>query len=181
MWQIWSKQRSTFPIRKLLVVAANFVDPNVNVVDEATVTYIDKDGVEFTISTDEELEDAILQYIRESQKKSLLIKVTVPKDECMLCGPIIVRKVGKEAVLGKSNSWQIVLFASLMIFRTLTNLDVDEYLIPTRLVVLKLKIDNGGDGKLCWICSCVCKFECLKSSSSFCLLCLWICAVNILS
>lgn len=142
-------------MQKLLSVAANFVFPTdvktdhdeerADFLAEAKATYLDKDGVEFTMSTDDELEDAILQFFRGNQcgKKevhSWTVSVTVHKDDCMLC-PLL-----QEVVLGESTMTGSCLLLALSVAVILIKSYCVDALVSSRNGMLNLVINNGGDG-----------------------------------
>lgn len=89
MLRLWDESTAKFPIRNLISIASNFVYPKNDenkmnrayFLDNATATYFDKDGVEITMSSDDELEDAVLRFLRELDSKPLnareILDVTV--------------------------------------------------------------------------------------------------------
>jgi len=81
--EIWDKSSSILSYSKLLSIAAGFaVLENESFVANAKVTYIDEDGDEVNISSDNELKDAFLQVIAMLPvRKPFLITVTAPKTE----------------------------------------------------------------------------------------------------
>ena len=81
--EIWDISSSILSYSKLLTIAAGFAVPeNASFVANAKVTYIDEDGDEVNISSDNELKDAFLQVIAMLPvRKPFLITVTAPKTE----------------------------------------------------------------------------------------------------
>lgn len=115
--KIWDKSRSNFSIEKLLALVAGFANlENSNqlvqggtFVAKAKTTYIDEDGDEVTISSDDELKDSFLQVLASLPSQKLLcIKVTVVKDASEIVDGLKKSKVSKgrdddeiKTVLGK--------------------------------------------------------------------------------
>ncbi len=86
--EIWDKSSSSLSHEKVLSTAAGFavLEKNSNdgqhdaFVANAKATYIDEDGDEVNISSDDELKDAFIQVIAMlPERKSFLITVTAPK------------------------------------------------------------------------------------------------------
>ena len=79
--EIWDKPSSNLSYAKVLSIAAGFTDvAHDSFVANAKATYIDEDGDEVNISSDDELKDAFLQAIAMLPvRKPFLINVTAPK------------------------------------------------------------------------------------------------------
>lgn len=115
--KIWEASSSNFSIKKMLALAAGFANrENSNelvrdgaFVANAKTTYIDEDGDEVTITSDDELKDAFLQVLAALPlRKPLLIKVTVANDASDIVDGLKKSKVSKgrdddeiKTVLGK--------------------------------------------------------------------------------
>lgn len=85
--EIWDASGSNLSFKKLLSVAAGFVAVKENdgkgleaFLAKAKATYLDEDGDEVRVSSDEELKDAFLQVLAALPvRKPLLIAVTFPR------------------------------------------------------------------------------------------------------
>jgi hypothetical protein len=76
--KIWDKSTSSFSVSKLLAIAAGFA--NETLIAKAKVTYLDEDGDEVHISSDEEVKDAFLQVLALlPNHKTFLVSVTFPE------------------------------------------------------------------------------------------------------
>lgn len=104
--KVWDKSRSNFSFEKLLLVAAGFANIENSGEDVcrggfAKMTYIDEDGDEVNISSDDELKNAFLQILAVLPlQKPLLIKVTFAKGASYLgvCDGLKKSQVLKEEV-----------------------------------------------------------------------------------
>lgn len=96
--EIWGKKSAKLNFAKLLKLAAGFALPE-NKVDEARkakATYVDEDGDEISMTTNNELYDAFIHLFEMA--KPFIITVTIPQDEA---GKSSVAHVGKVKGMSK--------------------------------------------------------------------------------
>lgn len=82
--EIWDQWTLNFSVSKLLALAVGFIDDAAAqrdaLIAKAKVTYLDEDGDEVYISSDEEVKDAFLQVLALLPiRKPFLVSVTFPK------------------------------------------------------------------------------------------------------
>jgi len=108
--EVWGKSVSHLSFEKMMSLAASFVLPEKYVTDaglatftaKAKVTYIDEDGDEITMTSNDELDDAFLQVLLPltknlpSKVKPFVITVTVPQDQA--AGKASVLIAGKKGM-----------------------------------------------------------------------------------
>jgi len=96
--EVWGESVSQLSFEKMMSLAASFALPEDKLDDagvatfavKAKATYIDEDGDEITMTSNDELDDAFLQILKMA--KPFLITVTIPQDEA---GKVSVVTAGK--------------------------------------------------------------------------------------
>ena len=103
VFEVWGKSVSHLSFEKMMSLAASFALPKNEVNDaglatftaKAKATYVDEDGDEITMTSNDELDDAFLQVLEKA--KPFVITVTVPQDQA--AGKASVLIAGKKGML----------------------------------------------------------------------------------